>query len=124
MFKIQTILTFCAAILFVPTPAKAEWMYVSPSTSGERVEIETDSVEYQSPDVFYLLRQNENAPNYIGHSKTTIYSSINCSHKTYRIHRMTGFNKSGKVVFDYNKTSKPDSITSGTIAKIYKQLCP
>ena len=125
MFKAKTILALSAAILFIPTPVKAEWMYVSPSTSGERVEIETDSVEYQSPDVFYLLRTTKNAPNYTGHSKTTLYSSINCSHKTGRIHRMTGFNKSGRVIFDYSKTSVPTSIMPGTpSAKLYSQLCP
>jgi hypothetical protein len=125
MFKVQTILALSAAILFVPTKALAEWMYVSPSTSGERVEIETDSVEYQSPDVFYLLRSTENAPNYTGYYKTTIHSSINCSRRTGRIHRMTGFNKSGRVIFDYSKTSQPTGIMPGTpSAKLYNQLCP
>ena len=124
MLKVQTILVLSAAILLVPTKAIAEWMYVSPSTSGERVEIETDSVQYQSPEVFYLLRTTNNASDYSGASKSVLHASTNCSSKTYKIHRMTGFNKSGRVVFDYSKTSDPTSIMPGTpSAKLYNQLC-
>lgn len=125
MNRFKTVLALSAAILFIPTKALAEWIYVSPGTSGERVEIETDSVEYQSPKVFYLLPSIENAPDYTGVSKSTIYASINCSSKTSRIYRMTGFNKSGRIVFDYDKTSDSSRILpGGPTSKIYQQLCP
>ena len=74
MNRFKTVLALSAAILFIPTKALAEWISVSPGTSGERVEIETESVEYQSPEVFYLLRSIENAPDYTGVSKSTTYA--------------------------------------------------
>ena len=125
MFKIKTILVLSVATLSIPTKALADWVYVSPGTGGERVEIETDSVEYQNPEVFYLQRITSTTPDYRGVFKTVVFSSINCSSKTGRIHRMTGFNKSGRMVFDYDKTSSSSNIMPGGVAaKVYKQLCP
>lgn len=124
MFKIKAILALSVAILFIPTKVLAEWVYVRPGTGGERVEIETDSVDYQSPEVFYLHRIISNALDYRGAFKTVLFSSIECSSRTGRIHRMTGFNKSGRMVFDYDKTSSPSNIMpGGAAAKLYKQLC-
>lgn len=123
MFKIKTILALSAAILLVPTPAKAEWVRFG-SYDDVQTYIETDSISYKGRQGFFTTQNLNVFPDYDGAIRSLSRQSIDCLSGTRYYHRFIGFSKSGRVVYDEVQTSSAPPAQPGTLgARIYNFVC-
>lgn len=123
MFKVKTILALSVAILFIPTPAKAEWVRLG-SYDDAQIYIQTDSINYKGRQVFFTLHNLDAFPDDDGAIENLHYQSIDCLTSKRYSHRLVGFSKSGRVVYDELEGPSAEPASPGTRgARIYNFVC-
>lgn len=96
---IRTALLLSAIALLIPTPARAEWIYIN-SNQDWQVDVESDSIKYKGADVFFIERTLYEFPDSRGVQAEVNFASINCNSGMFSSYRLVGLDKTKNVVFD------------------------
>lgn len=123
MKTIKTALLLSAIALLIPTSARAEWVYVT-NDDDTQTYIQTDSITYKNKKATFVIHNLLAFPDQDGAIDFLHHVSIDCSTGIRYSHRLTGFNRTGKVVYDEIEGSpRLPSPPGSRGADIYNFVC-
>ncbi len=99
MFKIKTILTLSAAILFIPTPAKAEWVQMGLLKDNSEIYIDIDSATVKNSLVTFWQRRLFAIAQPDGTLTSDAKMVLNCNKGTIKTTGLAMFDSTGRVLF-------------------------
>lgn len=118
-------LAFASAIACViPTPVRAEWVYVT-SDDDTQTYIQQESIIQKGSQVFYLKRDDFAFPDDDGVTTTIARRAVDCATRERFSYGITGFDNSGRIVYqeDGAKAIAPPASPGSRGADIAAFVC-
>lgn len=123
MKTIKTALLLSAITLLIPTPVRAEWIYIN-SNQDWQVDVESDSINHKGAEVFFVERMLYSSDS-DGIKAKVAFASINCNSGTFSLYRLVGLDQASNVLFDEKESVvKAKASPTGSFGNdVYEFLC-
>ena len=99
MLKIKSLFALSALILFVPTPARAEWIQMGTLKDNSEIYIDVDSATVRNSSVTFWQRRSFAIPQNNGTQTTDAKMIIDCRSGRIKATQQTLFDSYGQVLF-------------------------
>ncbi len=114
MFKFKSLIGLSALILFIPTPAKAEWLQMGLLKDNSEIYVDIDSATIQNSLVTFWQRRLFALPQANGTLTLDSKMIIDCNSGKMKITQLTSFDSSGRVLFNAPVNEMPKLINANS----------